>query len=678
MRIKLPKFFQHIVDYVIIKRSRLFDEGYYVENAPEVQKTTRYPILHYVRVGWRQGYDPSPNFNTSYYLSEYPDVLNAGINPLVHYYRKGLEEGRLPRQAMHRIYPRYPLWVTKYDTLTHKDKRQIKAKIKHLSHQPRFTIFIILNPENVNWIKQTLSSLQSQLYPHWEARLFYHNPPYLAFDLSPFKKFLRDPRLSWVAYARKPERIACLNISLESCSGDFFGFLPQGARLSPHALYLLAHAVNQQANAAVLYTDEDQLNANNLRICPDFKPEWNPELFYSQDFLNDFAVYRMDKVRGVGGFHHVNPSLLVFDLALRIIENISPDAIQHIPFVLCHKPDSAQNQSTTSDHHRIISQRLGILKSHFNRMDQRVEIQPGGQPGNRIEYPLPDPEPPVSIIIPTRNGQQILARCLESIFLHTSYEHFEILIVDNQSDDPATLAYLEELKQNDKITLLPYHKPFNFSAINNHAAQAAQGEILVFLNNDVEVITPNWLTTLVRHALRPQIGAVGAMLYYPDDTIQHAGVVLGLNGPAGHIYKGQPRGYLGLKNRAALVQNIDAVTGACMALEKKKFLQVSGFDEEHLPIAFNDIDLCLRLMQAGYRNLWTPQVELYHYESFTRGIDVLPVNIPRFTNEAEYLCNTYRELIYAQPAYHPNLALLGTDLKLAFPPRVNNPWWAEF
>jgi GT2 family glycosyltransferase len=674
MKITPRTILQHLLETAIIKRSRLFDKGFYLGTYPEVAKTSNNPILHYVQRGWREGKNPSPHFDTAYYLNTYPDVRKAGHNPLVHYIRKGRAEGRLPRQAMHRLYPRYPLWVKKYDTLAHKDKRQIRQKIRQFSEQPKFSIFIIHDEGTHPWIKQTLSSLQSQLYREWDATLFFRKTTARESDPLLSIQVLLDSRLSLVSYQDETELIDLLNKTLDESSGDFLGLLPTGSILSSHTLYLLANEIKQHTKTAILYTDEDQRDANNLRISPYFKPDWNPDLFLHQDFLNDFAIYHMGLVQAVGGIHQITLGSIVYDLAMRISEIINPEAIRHLPFALCHKPVKHHRQSVEGGSAHIAFPHTDLLRSHFIRANQAVTLEKTDNSGFRIAYPLPEPHPLVSIIIPTHNGHQILARCIESVFLHTSYENYELLIVDNQSDDPETLAYFNTLKRNTKVTLLPYHKPFNFSAINNHAAQAAQGEILVFLNNDVEVITPNWLTALVGHALRPQIGAVGVMLYYPDDTIQHAGVVLGLIGEAGHIYKGQPRGYRGVRNRAALVQNLTAVTGACMVVQKKKFFQLSGFDEENLPIAFNDIDLCLRLQQAGYRNLWTPHVELYHYESATRGSDEVPENKARFAREAEYIRNTFGDMLKADPAYNPNLSLDNTNPKLAFPPRVNKPW----
>jgi GT2 family glycosyltransferase len=297
----------------------------------------------------------------------------------------------------------------------------------------------------------------------------------------------------------------------------------------------------------------------------------------------------------------------------------------------------------------------------------------------RVRYPLPQPPPFVSLIIPTRNGTALLRQAVSSILEKTDYPRYEILIVDNGSDDPEALRYLSELGQSQKtsVRVLRYDAPFNYSAINNFAAAEAKGDILAFLNNDVEAIHADWLSEMVSQAVRPGIGAVGAMLYYPLNTVQHAGVILGLGGVAGHPFKEFPRGDQGNKNRMRLVQNYSAVTAACVVILKARFAQVGGFNEKDLPIAFNDVDLCCRLLKAGFRNLWTPFAEFFHHESATRGVDNTPEKKARFQSEIDYMVNTWGDLLAHDPAYNPNLTLVGEDFSPAYLTRARKPWLAH-
>jgi GT2 family glycosyltransferase len=287
----------------------------------------------------------------------------------------------------------------------------------------------------------------------------------------------------------------------------------------------------------------------------------------------------------------------------------------------------------------------------------------------QVQYPLPTRPPLVSIIIPTRDRAALLRTCVGSIFARTEYPRYEIVIVDNGSVEAATKALFAELQREDGVRVLPFDGPFNFSGLNNFAAREANGSVLCFLNNDIEVITGRWLDELVSQAVRPEIGAVGAMLYYPNATIQHAGVILGLGGVANHAFLHYPHGTDGYMNRARLAQNYSAVTAACLAVRRDTFERVGGFNERDLAVAFNDIDLCLRIRTLGLRNLWTPFAELYHHESASRGNDNAPEHQQRFVREIEYMRRVWGPVLDHDPAYNPNLALNLLGWQLAWPPR---------
>jgi len=280
----------------------------------------------------------------------------------------------------------------------------------------------------------------------------------------------------------------------------------------------------------------------------------------------------------------------------------------------------------------------------------------------------------VTIVIPTRDRVDVLRKCVEGLLDRTDYPDFEIVIIDNQSKEPETRAYLDQLTRDLRIRILSYDAPFNFSAINNFAVARATGSLLCLLNNDIEVINHDWLTEMVSHAVRTGIGAVGALLYYPDGRIQHGGVVTGLGGVAAHIPTGLHRGDLGYLGRAALAQNLSAVTAACLVMPKAVFEEVGGFNEKDLAVTFNDVDLCLRIREAGYRIVWTPYAELYHHESASRGSDIDPDNAARSKAETAYMLRRWNHGLDHDPYYNPNLRLDGPAFDLAFPPRVEKPW----
>jgi GT2 family glycosyltransferase len=258
--------------------------------------------------------------------------------------------------------------------------------------------------------------------------------------------------------------------------------------------------------------------------------------------------------------------------------------------------------------------------------------------------------------------------CIESIFERTTYPSFEVVVVDNQSSDPRAIAYLAGLGEHERIRVLRYDTPFNYSAINNFAVRESDGDVIGLINNDIEVISPDWLEEMVSQAVRPEIGAVGAMLYYPNDTIQHAGVVLGVHGVAAHLYSGMPRGYPGHGGRARVVQSLSAVTGACLVVRRDAYDRVGGLDES-LKVAFNDIDFCLRLREAGYRNIWTPFAELYHHESASRGSEDTEEKKRRFTQEVDLMLQRWGAQLQSDPAYNVNLSLASLCCEMSSPPR---------
>ena len=297
--------------------------------------------------------------------------------------------------------------------------------------------------------------------------------------------------------------------------------------------------------------------------------------------------------------------------------------------------------------------------------------------GARLCWPLPAPVPRVSIIVPTRDRVDLLRQCVESILSMSTYPDVELLVVDNGSTEPGALDYLAALESRPRVRVLRYDREFNYSAINNFAVGEASGEVLALLNNDIEVLTPGWLEEMVAHAMRAGVGAVGAMLYYPDDTIQHAGVVVGLGGVAGHVYSRQPRGAAGEEGRAMLVQDLSAVTAACLVVRKAAWHAVGGLDEG-LAVAFNDVDFCLRLARAGYRNLWTPHAEFYHHESATRGSEDTEDKQRRFRSEVMFMAERWGPQLDDDPAYSPNLSLQhGAANELAAPPRRGLRHWLD-
>jgi len=669
----LTKWLKHWRDYWLVKKSGLFNADYYLNHYPDAKRAGLDPIWHYMKFGWKEGKNPSPDFDTTYYLRTNKDVGLAKTNPLVHYIKCGKAEGRPPSQSIADELNSYKIWMEKYDILTSSDRAEIQSHSATFKYQPLISLLMpVSNNTPQQRMQEAIDSLFSQLYPHWELCI--------AADTSSdalIRQFLdayshQDPRVKVTYHETKGRVSTALNAALALCSGDFIGVLDHNGILREHALYLVINELNEYPHADIIYSDEDTMDDKGDRDDPFFKPDWNPDLFNSHNYLAHFTVYRASLVHQISGFRKEFESAQDWDLAMRLSETVPSSNIRHIPFVLYH--NLTNDSSTTSFSNVSDEVQYEVLKSHFARINQNVEISFTEDALLRLRYPLPDPQPFVSVIIPTRNHLKLLKVCLDSIMEKTTYASYEVLIVNNQSDNPEILAYFESFKKDDKIVVLDYDHPFNFSAINNFAVHHSRGDVLVFMNNDIEVISPEWLDEMVSHAIRPDIGAVGALLYYDDNTIQHAGVILGAGGVAGHAYLNLNKKYLLHKKGAFMVRNYSAVTGACMAVEKRKFEEVGGFSEKHLPVTFNDIDFCLRLLEEGYRNLWTPYAEFYHHESASRGYDGGLEKRIRNKREQHYMIKKWGGILRNDPAYNPNFTLLRNAYSLSFPPRIKRPW----
>jgi GT2 family glycosyltransferase len=541
--------------------------------------------------------------------------------------------------------------------------------------RPLISIILPVEIEQIRTVRAVIESLIDQIYDHWElfvvgevktaARIREAMEPYASSDARIVGLFQGDDEL-----------IEASNRALARAAGEFIIRLPVHGRLSPHALYLIAEEINQNPTANIIYTDEDEIDSHGRRCYPHFKTDWNPDLFLSQNYLGDFVTFRSDQARVAGGFRRGFKSAEDYDLALRVIERSAGSTIRHIPFVLYHRTkigaagvaDSAPMDTWLTSAERALMEHLARL-----RVDAAVERSPSGR-NLRVRRKLGSPPPWVSLIIPTRDGADLLKGAIDSILERTDYPNYEIMVVDNQSSQPDALAYLAELEQRPRVRVLRYDRPFNFSAINNFAARQCTSPVLGFLNNDIVVIGRDWLSELVSNAIRPEVGAVGAMLYYPNDVIQHAGIIVGYGGTAINCYAGLRRGSPGYFFRTEAIQNYSAVTGACLFTRAEVFAEIGGLNETRFEITFNDVDYCLRLGERGYLTTWTPYAELYHLETATRGDDMSDDNRERFRNEEAHLRRHWVAILANDPFYNPNLSLHEGLFKWGDDVRVLRPW----
>ena len=483
----------------------------------------------------------------------------------------------------------------------------------------------------------------------------------------------RNKRLKILRRTKNGHICAASNDALRLATGDFVALLDHDDELSPLALYCVALALNRKPDLQLIYSDEDKLDQEGRRCDPHFKPDWNPDLFTSQNYISHLTVYRAALVREVGGFREGFEGSQDYDLSLRCLEKIEPGQIYHIPQVLYHWRMTEQSTAAEASAKPYAqTAALRAMQEHFDRRRPGVSVVPDYSIYLRAKYPLPDNPPLVSIIIPTRDRADLLRRCLQSIFAKTDYPRFEVIVIDNESREPEALEYLAKLA-SESVRVHRIEGPFNFSKLNNAGVSLARGSLIALLNNDLEVMNADWLSEMVSHALRPEVGAVGARLWYPDNTIQHAGVILGGGGVADHAHIGL-RDEPGYFARAHLVQNFSAVTAACMLVRKDRYLEIGGLNEINLAVAFNDVDFCLRLRARGFRIVWTPHAELYHHESASRGFEDTRLKRSRFLSEVAYMEAKWKEALANDPCYNPNLSLGEKLFTLAFPPRTTKPW----
>lgn len=561
----------------------------------------------------------------------------------------------------------YEEWIENVEAATLPSAEEARVLYDQLALKPLISVVMPTYNTDAVFLRACIDSVIAQSYPNWELCI--------ADDASP-KPHVRqileayaaqDGRIKTVFRDKNGHISRASNSALTLATGDYVALLDHDDALPEHALLFVAQSINAQPDAQVIYSDEDKIKADGQRFDPHFKSDWNPDLFYSQNYVSHLGVYKRDLLEKIGGFRPGVEGSQDYDLLLRCLPHVKAPQIVHIPRVLYHWR-TVEGSTALAAGEKSYTTDAGIkaLTDYFAKANPAVRIQQGLVPNTyRVRWPIPDPAPLVSLLIPTRDRRHLVEVAVRSILEKSTYTHYEILILDNGSVEPDTLAFFDQIQKEDqRVRVLRYDHPFNYSAINNFGVHQAKGEIIGLINNDIEVISPEWLTEMVSHAVRPEIGCVGAKLYYDNDTIQHAGVVLGIGGVAGHSHKYFSRSKFGYFSRLILTQSLSAVTAACLLVRKTVYEKVGGLDEEHLKVAFNDVDFCLKVRAAGYRNLWTPHAELYHYESISRGHEDTPEKQKRFQLEVETMKKRWGRSLEYDPYYSQNLTKNREDFSI--------------
>lgn len=570
----------------------------------------------------------------------------------------------------------YAEWIARYDTLTEIDRTAIQNHISTFKKLPLISVVMPTYNSPETFLIEAIESVRSQIYIHWELCIAddASSAPHIRRILEKYSA--KDPRIKVCFRERNGHISAASNSALDLATGEFVALLDHDDEISEHALYWIASEILAHPNADLIYSDEDKIDEKGRRFDPNFKPDWNPELLLGQNYICHLGAYRREKILKIGGFREELEGAQDWDMVLRFTEDLNPDNIRHIPAVLYHWRSIPTSTAGSMGAKSYATQaQVRSLTEALARRGEDATVESICEGTYWLPHFKVRGEPLVSVIIPTRNGLDLLRRCIDSLG-GTEYTNIEVIIVDNQSDDQDTIAYLSQIGRKPNFRVLPFNQPFDFAALHNWAVPQAKGEFLCLLNNDTEVISPSWLTDMIAVAQRPGIGAVGAKLLYPDGSIQHGGIILGIGGVAGHAHKGFLGTSYGYFGRAALLQSYSAVTGACLLIEKIKWDEIGGMDT-NLSVAFNDVDLCLRLREKGLRNIVAPGALLSHHESKTRGFDTHGKKLIRFAKENLYMQWRWGAVLDCDPAYNPNLSLIAEDFSLAWPPRLHAPWKIE-
>lgn len=574
----------------------------------------------------------------------------------------------------------YPEWVQMEENRNRIEADKASLVIQELHHLPLMSVIMPYYETPAQVLREAIASVQAQHYPHWELCIVDDASPSNQILLMVSHFIRKDHRIRIQRRSENGHISGASNTGLEMARGEWVVLMDHDDVLHVNALLEVAIESNKYPDAQIIYTDEDQINNKGQRSNPYFKPDFDPDLLLGRNLVSRLGAYRRELLVSIGGFREGFEGFQEHDLILRASAACGPDAVRHVPSVLYHWRQQAGPESFSEKRLEkyILTSGAAVTEHLLGKgINASVTAAPLAPSCNRIHFPIPEPAPKVSILIPTRDRADLLETCIDGVLQRTSYSNFEILVADNGSVEEATSHLFRKLEREPNVRVLALPGPFNYSRLNNQAALEASGQIILLLNNDVDVIAPGWLSEMVSHAIRPEVGAVGAKLFYKDNTIQHAGVVLGMGWPggiAGHFGVGAPRYEAGLLGGLALLRSVSAVTGACLAVRRELFNAVGGLDEANLAVAYNDVDFCLRLRERGYRNVWTPFAELYHYESVSRGDDLSGEKLARLQKEAAYMRQRWGASLDEDPYWNPNLSLNSVSGNVARQSRRPLPW----
>lgn len=581
-----------------------------------------------------------------------PYTIQKGFRYLKHY---GLREFWIRLQE--RFEPEevpYGPWYEAYRPSEEELEKQRKARF---SYKPLISLAVPAYRTPELFLRQMMDSLLEQTYPNWELCIANGSPEDTEMAAVLQEYAGRDPRIRYADLTENQGIAGNTNAAFAMARGEFIGLLDHDDLLAPNALYEAAAYLEKYPQTDMLYTDEDKVTEDlSAHFQPHLKPDFNLDLLRSNNYICHFLIVKRTLALRAGEFRQEYEGAQDYDFVLRCADQAC--RIGHVPEILYHWRTS---RSSTADNpaSKMYAYDAGkrAIEAHLQRRGEKGEVSLKKDLGfYRVVYPVKKQER-ISVVIPSKDQWETLKACLDSIREKTTYPDYEIIVVENNSREPETFAYYKTIDGKDNIRVITWDKPFNYSAINNFGIRHASGQYVICLNNDIQVITGGWMEELLGVCQREEVGVVGAKLYYPDDTIQHAGIVVGIGGIAGSLFVGMKRERSGYLHKASLMQDLSAVTAACMMVKKKAFEEAGGF-EEKLAVAFNDVDLCLKIREKGYLVVYDPYVEMYHYESKTRGREDTKEKVRRFQGEIEYMRTRWIGILKeGDPCYNKNLSL---------------------
>ena len=549
----------------------------------------------------------------------------------------------------------YKIWIEKNEP---KEEDLVKQRNHQFNLNPKISLVVPMYNTPVRFFEELVDCLINQTYSNWELCLADGSPE----QNSELDRIIRkDDRIKYKFLNENKGISGNTNEALNMATGDYIGLLDHDDLIPVFALYEIVKCINDNKDVEFIYTDEDKIaGEKDKRIDPYFKPDFSIDTLRSNNYITHLSVFKKELMDKLGGFRDEYNGAQDYDIIIRAVENT--DQIVHIPKVLYHwrvHPESTAMDSDAKPYAYEAGKK--VIEDHLKRCNLNGIVSESTDIKGiyEVEYEV-EGNPKVSIIIPNKDSLKLLKNCINSIINKTTYKNYEILIIENNSEEKQTFSYYKEIQEKyDNIKVITYsEKGFNYSKIINFGVKNSDADFVMQLNSDTEVITPNWLEKFIGYAQRSDIGAVGAKLYYEDKSIQHAGIVVGICGLAANMLTGLPKGIHAYFGKDCLIQNMSAVTGACLFSRRSIYEEVGYMDEENFAVAFNDVDFCLKIREKGYKIIFNPYIELWHYESKTRGYEDTPEKKERFERESNNFKRKWKDVIEkGDPYYNPNLSL---------------------